>query len=80
MRNALIGVAKSSSKSRKGRIGREKNELVRANAGDDDCTPTPSSMCDASQVKSSQVKSSQVMYRLDLTCDANLVAATSNTC
>jgi hypothetical protein len=24
MRNALIGVAKSSSKSRKGRIGREK--------------------------------------------------------
>jgi hypothetical protein len=34
MRNALIGVAKSSSKSRKGRIGREKmnSYIVRANA------------------------------------------------
>jgi hypothetical protein len=56
MRNALIGVAKSSSTCRKGRIGREKMNSyapTQEQAGYD-CTPT-SSMCVARKVKSSYV-------------------------
>jgi hypothetical protein len=69
MRNALIGVAKSSSKSRKGRIGREKmnsyapTQVMIARPHLRQCVTQVKS----SQVKSSQVKSSQVKLCIDLT-------------
>ena len=60
MRNALIGVAKSSSKSRKGRIGREKMNSY---------APTQVMMIARPHLRQcvTQVKSSQVKLCIDLT-------------